>query len=130
MSDVCCWLYHPVHGARLFKTTEDIERAGSGWEDSPNKPEKPEPPKKQRVIEAEAETPQVLTDVESNKSPVDIVAELPQLDPVTFVPKANPDEPLSAVVDTVDDVAFEAPVVDAKPDEAIVGRKPGRPKKA
>lgn len=29
------WMYHPKHGARLFETPEQLERAGNGWEDSP-----------------------------------------------------------------------------------------------
>jgi len=31
------WRYHKKHGARLFQTQEEYDKAGAGWVDSPDK---------------------------------------------------------------------------------------------
>jgi hypothetical protein len=45
-----CFMYHAVHGAKVFRTPEEYAEAGSGWVDTPAKlaepQEAPEPVKR------------------------------------------------------------------------------------
>jgi hypothetical protein len=42
------WQFHAEHGAKLFKTEEELKAAGAGWFDHPDKAKTQEPPVIQR----------------------------------------------------------------------------------